>query len=247
MPNEPTPLYQLIRSSIRDGIAAGTHIPGEKLPSETELARTFGTTRTTVRQALSELVFEGLVVRRNGRGSYVSDASVVRSPIDSRDCLTFEEQVALTGRTVTYGTCSFALTTASPEVAARLWIKPEDSVFKLERVRLIDGRPVGIEFRYIGRDIGLHVTGEMLAHLPVHRFVSDILGERMPTLVVSITAELADERIASLLEVPVNSALTVRDNTHHAKDGTPKVWGRSIFRGDVRTDYVLGQPLPQSD
>ena len=237
------PLYQQIRDSIRSGIASRTHAVGDKLPSEAELAETYSTTRTTVRQALSQLVFEGLVVRQNGRGTFVAEVAAVHSPIDSRSVRTFEDQVALTGRRVTYGPCSFALDTASAEVARRLRIAAGSEVFKLERVRLIEGKAVCLERRSILYDIGLHVTGEMLARMPVFSFVSGILKERMPTLVVSITAELASKEIAARLGIPENAPLIVRDNTHHASDGTPKVWGRSIFRGDVRTDYVLGQPL----
>ena len=215
MPNESLPLYQQIRDTIRDGIASGTLAAGEKLPSESELARQFGTTRITVRQALSQLVFEGVVITRNGRGSFVSHTAVIRSPIDSRQCLSFEEQVALTGRTVTYGSCAFTLIKASEEVAKRLWIEPGSDVFQLQRVREIDGKPVGLERRYIGHDIGRRITGEMLAHQAVYRFVGEILGEPMPTLSVSITAISATAEIAEILGVSVNTALIVRDNTHH--------------------------------
>jgi len=238
------PLYQTIRENIREGIASGVYEVGERLPSETELAQKFGTTRVTVRQALSQLIFEGLVVSHNGRGSFVAAATAIHSPIDSRRCLTFEEQVALTGRQVTYGACSLALAKASGEVARHLRIDEGSDVFKLERVRLIDGKPVGLEQRYIRHEIGQRVTGEMLSNQSVHGFVSEILGERIPTLVVSITADLATPEIAAKLGVPENSPLIIRDNSHHAGDGSPKVWGRSIYRGDIRIDYVLGQPLP---
>jgi GntR family transcriptional regulator len=246
-PGDPiTPLYQQIRHSVRNSIIAGTHCAGDRLPSESDLAQTFGTTRTTVRLALSQLVFEGLIVRHNGRGSFVSDKPVIRSAIDSRHCLTFEEQVALTGRTVTYGSCTFAQIVASPDVARRLRIAGGSEVFRMERLRIIDGRPVCLELRYLPREIGLQVTGEMLAQLPVHRFVADIIGARVPTIVVSITAEIASAEVAVKLGVPPGSALIVRANTHHAQDGEPVLCGRSIFPGDVCTDYVLGQSLPAS-
>lgn len=243
-PNDPEPLYRHIRRSLRESIANGTLGPGDRLPSESELARMFSTTRTTVRQALAQMVFEGVIVRHNGRGSFVSAASVIHSAIDSRLCLTFEEQVALTGRKVTYGACSFTLVKAPPEVARLLRMDPAADVFKMERLRIIDKRPVCVELRYLPHVIGLHVTGEMLQNVPVHRFVSDIVGERLPTIIVSITAELAGEHVAAMLNVPVGSALIIRDNTHHASDGTPRLCGRSIFPGDVSTDYVLGQALP---
>lgn len=244
-PTDPiAPLYQQIRDSIRSGIVAGTHGAGDRLPSESDLAESFGTTRTTVRLALSQLVFEGLIVRHNGRGSFVTDKKVIRSAINSRHALTFEEQVALTGRVVTYGSCTFAQITAPPEIAKRLRIPPGSEVFRMERLRIIDRRPVCLELRYLPREIGLQVTGEMLAQMPVHRFVADILGARVPTIVVSITAEIASDEVAAKLGVTEGSAVIVRANTHHGQDGAPVLCGRSIFPGDVCTDYVLGQPLP---
>ena len=239
-----TPLYQQIRRNIREGIATGVHSAGERLPSESELAESFKTTRTTVRQALSQLVFEGLVVRQNGRGSFVSDRPVIRSAIDSRRCLTFEEQVALSGRVVTYDAFSLAQAQASPSVAARLRLRPGSDVFRMERLRLIDDRPICHEERFLTPRIGLHVTGQMLATLSAHRFAIDILKEAIPTIVVSITAETASPAMAARLGVPQGAALILRDNTHHTEDGTPVLCGRSTFRGDVSTDYVLGSPLP---
>ncbi len=238
-----TPLYQQIQQSIRTGIAAGTHGAGARLPSETALAQKFGTTRTTVRQALAQLVFEGVIVRQNGRGSFVAPTSI-HSTIDSRQCLTFEEQMAQTGRKVSYGFCSLMLTKASLEVAARLRLAPGSAVFHLERVRLIGDRPVCLELRFLPRAIGLRVTGKMLASQAAHHFVGDILGERVPTIAVSITAELADASVGARLAVEPGSPVLVRTNTHHANGGEPVMCGRSIYPGDVGTDYVLGQPLP---
>ena len=70
-----TPIYARIQAHIRGGIASGGFRPGERLPSETQLAAQFGTTRSTVVHALQKLVFDGVVVRRAGSGTYVSEAT----------------------------------------------------------------------------------------------------------------------------------------------------------------------------
>ena len=243
MAGEADPLYQRIRRSVRDGIASGRFGAGSRLPSEMELAQSFGTTRTTVRHALSELVFEGVLVRRNGSGSFVTDAAVIRSPIDSRRCLTFEEQVALAGQEVTYGSSSLAQATATENVAACLRIPPGSAVFRLERLRLIENRPVCLEERFFPPNIGQHVTGRMLLTQSAHRFTTEILGEPVPSIVVSITAECAEPPLAAKLAIAPSSAVIVRDNTHHTGAGLTVSCGRSVFRGDVRTEYVLGRPI----
>jgi DNA-binding GntR family transcriptional regulator len=239
-----TPIYVRIQDRIRSAIATGALGPGDRLPTETELSSEFRTTRSTVRHALDRLVYEGLIHRRVGRGSFVAETGVLRSPIDSRRCLTFEEQVALSGHVVTYRAPSLELVPAPRQVAQCLGIEPQSHVFKMERLRVIDQRPVGLEIRYLPQEIGRHVTGDMLTRSSAHSFISHIIGERMPTIVVSITAELAGARVAQLLEIAEGSAVIVRSNTHHATSGAAKTCGRSIYRGDVTTEYVLGQELP---
>jgi GntR family transcriptional regulator len=236
------PLYQRIRRSIRDEIATGEKRPGDRLPSESNLAESFGTTRMTVRQALSALVYEGVINRQNGRGSFVAD-SVIRAPIDSRHCLTFEDQMALAGRTVTYGQALFTQIVIPPHEAKKLQLPEGNEGFLMERVRLVDDRPVCLEQRYMPNAIGLHVTGEMLANQAAHSFVGDILGESLPTIVVSITAEIATGDVARRLALAEGAPVMVRSNTHHDRSGKPVICGRSVYVGDVPTDYVLGQPL----
>lgn len=242
-----TPVYVRIRDRIRAAISGGELAAGDKLPTEAELSKEFRTTRSTVRHALDRLVFEGLIVRQVGRGSFVAEKGVLRSPIDSRYCLTFEEQVALTGHVVTYRAPSLELVPTPRHVAQTLCIDPGSQVFKLERLRIAEQRVVGLEIRYLPYDIGRHVTGDMLTSKSAHNFVSDIIGERMPTIVVAVTAEIADAYVARLLEIPEGSAVMVRNNTHHAASGAAIVCGRSIYPGDVTTEYVLGRELPKPE
>jgi DNA-binding GntR family transcriptional regulator len=240
-----TPLYVRIQDRIRAAIADGSMAAGDRLWSEAELAREYGTTRSTVRHALDQLVFEGLIVRHVGRGSFVADRAVVHSPIDSRYSLSFEEQVAQAGRVVTYRAPTLELVTAPNAIAERLGVPQGSQVFKLERLRIIENRPVCLEIRYMPRPIGERVTGEMLANRSAHTFVGEIVGERIPTIMVSVTAEVATSAIAKKLELSEGAPLIVRTNSHYTSEGTVVICGRSIFAGDVSTDYVLGQ-LPPS-
>jgi DNA-binding GntR family transcriptional regulator len=239
------PIYVRIQERIRTAIAEGALAPGDRVWSEAELAGEFHTTRSTVRHALDRLVFEGLIVRQVGRGSFVAARGIFHSPIDSRHCLSFEEQAAIAGHVVSYRAPSLERVAAPQRVAQQLGVGEGDQVFKFERVRVIAGRPVCLEIRYLPHAIGCRVTGDMLSNRPAHTFVGEILGERIPTIVVSITAEIASPRIAEVLELPEGSAVTVRSNTHHASSGAVVLCGRSVFAGDISTDYVLGrEPAP---
>ncbi|WP_188410415.1 GntR family transcriptional regulator [Agaricicola taiwanensis] len=234
------PVYSRIEEQLRASIEDGTFAAGDRLPSETELAQNFRTTRTTVRQALSRLVFEGLIVRHVGRGSFVASEPMAKFPIDTRQCLCFEDQVALEGKSVSYRSPSFDLVPAPADVAKELKIPIGSEVFRLERLRVIDERPVCLEIRFLPASTGSKVTGEMLMKRSAHSFVGEILGMRIPTIRVLVSAVIADADLSERLDVPRGTALLIRDNWHFDIEGRPLMFGKSIFRGDIRTEYVLG-------
>ena len=84
----------------------------------------------------------------------------------------------------------------------------------------------------------------MLAERPVYDFLGEIIGERIPTIVVSVTAISARKRHAEALGLRRGSALLVREHSYHDSTGRVLLCGKSIFPGDVRTDYVLGREAP---
>jgi DNA-binding transcriptional regulator YhcF (GntR family) len=75
---EPSPKYQIIRQSLSDAIASGEYQPGQRLPSESELVKTFAASRPTVNKALRELQLSGVIERRAGSGSYVRADAAAR-------------------------------------------------------------------------------------------------------------------------------------------------------------------------
>lgn len=235
------PIYLRIKEDLSRKIESGHYGSGDKLPSESELCRSFRTTRSTVRHALSELVFEGTIIREIGRGSFVADRRLDKFPIDTRECLSFEEQVSMEGRVVTYRSPSLKLVAAPVEVARDLGVEQGEEVFFLDRLRVIDGRAVCLERRYIRQDIGRHITGEALLSQSAHQFVSDIVGFKIPTIRVLVSAIIATEDIAERLSVPDGSALIVRDNWHIDANGRILMCGKSLFPGDIRTEYFLGK------
>lgn len=137
----PIPLYYQIQQQLRDAILGGELGPGDPIPPEPTLATDTAVSRFTIRQAIDDLVREGLVVRHRGRGTFVTYSA--DSPT-ARPLATFAAAFSAQGlgppRVVSFG--ESAATTAD---RAALDLRASDSVVHLVRVRERDGAPVAVE------------------------------------------------------------------------------------------------------
>jgi GntR family transcriptional regulator len=137
------PKYYAVKRHLLDFI--GTLEPGVPVPTERELAERLHTSRTTVRQALSELVVEGRLVRRHGSGTYVADPKITW-PLH---LASFTEQVKASGFTPSTQVLGTQRTPAIAEVARQLHLPPRAAVYKLDRLRLADNWPVAVETSWL--------------------------------------------------------------------------------------------------
>ena len=236
-----TPIYFRIQESIRRRIVGGEFAVGDRLPSETELARDFRTTRVTVRHALSRLVYDGLILRQTGRGTFVADRTSIVSRIDTLQCHSFEQQVALRGKVVSYGAISFKLVEAPSDVALRLSAPAGGKLYRLDRQRKIEDRIVGVEIRYIPSVYGGQVTQQMLERESAHDFLREVVHDPLPVIEVTMTAINAPKWLAGRLQVKAGSALMVRDNVFRDSHGRIVQCGKSYFPGDLQMEYILGK------
>jgi GntR family transcriptional regulator len=197
--------YQRIVDALRGEILDGTRSPGERLPSENELAQQYGTSRPTVRRALARLKSEGLVISEQGRGAFVRPKPHVRLLLTGGSYRKhralglpgFNAQVLEQGQSPGQRLISVAVTGAPAEVASRLCMDEGQPVVVRKRLFLIDGQPVALCDSYypgvlaIGTAIaeprkvkgGVHALIEDPAG-PIRRRVSHSVDElvgRMPT------------------------------------------------------------------
>jgi GntR family transcriptional regulator len=126
------PLYRQVRDTLVKRIADGVWHPGQLLPSEPELASDLGVSQGTVRKALDEMTAENLVVRRQGRGTFVAKHD------DARILFQFFKLVPDIGeRQVPESRVLRISTQLDPDAAMRLQISPAEQVLVIEQVRLL--------------------------------------------------------------------------------------------------------------
>jgi GntR family transcriptional regulator len=121
-------------------------LPGEKIPSEKELCQMYGVSRITVRKALDELERSGHLVRRQGKGTFVTNISMEQR---LSKFYSFSEELKQRGLQEHCRIIQFDQVPATDEVAAPLGLEPMDPVFKLTRLRLVDLTPYTLETSYI--------------------------------------------------------------------------------------------------
>ena len=142
------PLYYQLSELLMESIRRGDLEPGDMLPTEQQLQETHDLSRTTVRQALRELEVEGMVTRYRGRGTFVSEPKVTHNPR-----LSLTDYLEQKGMRPGWQVLDATWIAAPKEVAERLQIPPESQTYRLRRLRLADGAPIGHHTAFVSPEL----------------------------------------------------------------------------------------------
>jgi GntR family transcriptional regulator len=222
------PNYFRLESHLRESMRNGDLKPGNPIPPESQLCQQFSVSRTTVRQALSRLVYDGLIVRHRGRGSFVAEPRLEYT----KALLTFEEEMRARGAAISYRVLDFGVTPADGKVAEALGIPEGTPVTILKRVRLVDGEAVGYEVRYLPRRIGDALTTEEVRAQALVPAVERVLGRPRTGQTVRITASAVRPEESRVLGVKAGLPVLIRENIWYLDPAGPIQFGKTIFRGD---------------
>lgn len=202
--DSPTPLYHQIYLVLLDKILNGIYRKGSRVPSEHEIERSFGVSRITARKALDKLAVEGLVTRQRGRGTIVSSQLSLSSITGEAPGL-IEDLLAMAQET-DVELLEFEYLCAGPHVANALDIEIDTIVQRAARVRKKNGLAFSYAVTYVPEDIGRKYSETDIQEHPMLVLIEHS-GHKVCRATQSISAALADDRIASALGVNVGSAL----------------------------------------
>jgi GntR family transcriptional regulator len=225
-----------IEDWLADAIAAGQLTPGDRLPTEHDLAAWLGVSRMTLRHALSELAQRGLVTRAVGRGG----GTFVAEPKLEQDLTTlagFSEQLRRHGKVAGARVLAAARIAASPAAAAALELPEGDPVHDVRRIRLADGRPIVIEHSQFPAGLFPDLLDCRLDG-SLYDLLADNYGLRPHRARESLEPVVAGVREAEALEVSEGAPLMLVERTAYSATGQPLEYARDLFRGD-RTKVVV--------
>ncbi len=234
-PEPGVPRHEQISSYLRGEIEADRLNSGDKLPSEKALCKKFGVSRITVRRALQTLEADGLIFRRQGLGSFVSERPLAQGLIRLTD---FAQDMARAGLDATSRVLRHEEVRCPGPVAERLGVEPGESVVRLDRLRLGEGTPVALDRTWLPLKYGRLLHGHDLAEDTLYA----ILEREYDIPVLSgryrISAVEADEEVAAALSVDPASALLFIERTSRTEGGRPVYFQRRFYRPD-RVAYEL--------
>ena len=229
-----SPIYIKIHNQLRENIEDGKWKVGEKIPAERELAGQFNVSRMTLRQAIQELVDEGILERRVGSGTFVANRKVQER---MSGVTSFTDLMKSLGKVPSSTTISYHLTIPSQVEIEKLALKEGDQVVRMERIRSGNDVPICFEVATIPANLvkGLSKeevttsfweTLEHKAHLyPGHA-------------VQHISATKANERIETYLNVKRGDPLLRMTQLSYLQDGTPFEYVHTQYVGS-RFEFVL--------
>lgn len=222
-----SPLYQQIKSLIMQSLQSGEWKPGELIPSEVELAFRYKVSQGTVRKAIDELSAENLVVRRQGKGTFVAthhEARVqfrfLRLSPDGGEAHQPENHIIEVKRM-----------RGPAEVARVLDIKAGDSVIFIRRVQYFDAAPIILEEIWLPGAIFKGLTSERLAEYkgPMYGLFETEFGTQMIRASEKLKAVPADDTAAELLKVPLGSPLLNVDRVAYTYGDRPVELRRALY------------------
>jgi Transcriptional regulators len=165
------PLYYQLVSIIKRNITGGILKPGDLLPSEAEIIETYQVSRSTVRQALGALQSEGLVFRRRGKGTYISNPKVKRK-LDN--LYSFSNDMIQQGLVPKSQIITFTKIKPALDLVQNLHLSEADAmVFEIIRVRLADDEPLLLETTFVPVKFCPFLEREMLENDSLYRILRE--------------------------------------------------------------------------
>jgi GntR family transcriptional regulator len=215
--------------------------PGSPVPPERTLSVEFGTSRTTVRQALQELVVEGRLERIQGKGTFVAKPKVAQA----LRLTSYTEDMRAQGLEPTSRLLEIGYMLADDVLSERLAVKPRARVLRIERLRLANGDPMALETTHLSAQ---RFTG-LRRHLERSNSLYAVLSEKYGVTLLeaeeTIETVPAPPREAHLLGTDVGLPLLLLSRHSLGEDGKPVEYVRAFYRGD-RYKFVahLQRPTP---
>lgn len=231
----PVPLHEQCKGILLGRIRSGAYRAGMAIPPEQRLVEELGLSRTTVRQALAELVQLGLLMRVQGKGTFVTGSL---THFDLREFSSFTEDMRARGLRPSGTVLSAGLVEAPDDVLDAL--RTANPVYKLERVRCANGSPIGFHVSYLPRKLAIP-PAELTDTASLYELLARLFHVELMAADEVLEAVNADAKLAEVMQVEVGAALLKIDRISFDPVGQPMESNVMYYRADRYKYYVRPQ------
>lgn len=226
----PTPLYYQLKNILKSKILSNELKGSERLPSEGELCDEYNVSRTTVRQALSELMKDGLIYRDRGRGTFVSAGAGLRR-LSLKGTI---ENLIAAGEGTRIKVLSYKEASPSPHIAKILQLGRNQTLFQLDLVRFFPKGPFGYSSLYFPPSLGKAISlNELNETTEIITFVEGKMKTKVNYANQTIDVGLADKGVAENLSIKPKTPLLIIERDYYSRDGFPMFVSITHFRPDL--------------
>lgn len=222
-----SPLYRQIKALILQALEAGEWRPGQAIPSEQELAQRFSVSQGTVRKAIDEMAGDNLLVRKQGKGTFVASHN------DPRALFRFLRLVPVDGNLSSPQSIPLDCwrAKAGQEASRMLAIEPGAPIIIVRRLLRFTNKPVVIDEIYLPGDVFQGLTAETLQgwHGSLYSLFESRFGVRMIRAQERIRAVAADRGAADALQVAEGTPLLSVERVTYTYGDRPVEWRRGLY------------------
>jgi GntR family transcriptional regulator len=226
----PTPLYYQIKSILKSRILSNEFKENQRFPSETELCALYNVSRATVRQALSEMVREGLIYRDKGRGSFVTDGVGLRR-LSLKGTI---ENLIAAGEGSRIKVVEYRQVLPPPNLVKIFKLGRDERVYQLGLVRSIPKGTFAYSFVYFPTRLGETISPEEMDETTeIITFVEGKLKTRVHRANQTIDIGFADTILAKNLSIKPKTPLLIIERDYYGRNGAPLFASITYCRPDL--------------
>lgn len=207
--DSPLLLYQQVAGDLRSSIENDVYHEGHRIPSEAELSQLYSVSRITVRKAIEQLVDEGLLVKRQGKGTFVQPRRRERVILDDRSSEINGFSVSCRKNGFVPGAQLLRREVVSvPEGEREFFGDEVEELIAIDRIRTADGSPIMVEYNLFPRAGLEFLETELLGDASLFKLIRERTDRRaFRGSEQSLGIQLANDELAKLLEVPLAEPL----------------------------------------
>lgn len=233
-PGNGKALFEQLKDAIVQKITEGEYLEGNKLPSERQLSEMYNISRVTVRQTLNQLVQDGIITKKHGKGNFVAQKKI-ENKLDS--LIGFVEEFSIRNMKCVVSVLKEEYVPVSTEVGSAMQVDKGTMMLMVVRQIFVDNQSLGLDYTYVPKNIAYLLDGMDYKKDILYR-VLEKNGYKLSTADQVITADKLTPMEAAILKKKAGSPALVINRVAYVEGGHPIIYSKTVYLAD-RYQYKL--------